>query len=214
MSALAGYTPGQQTPLTAADNPNSVIVDNLDDATKVKYITALIGPRDLAKTTPEIAIQNTLNGQFGTGGCHEQAQKQHLTQTEFQTDFADKLVALQDSIATDPRILELEQTITQCVTQQGQTYTPPNQAYSLWATELGLINQYIDPSNPDQQLPAEALTKLTALQTAEIELATATHTCDGTPEQQKDTYQEVTNDHENDFINTHKARLNNYKTDN
>jgi hypothetical protein len=207
---------GYPDPVEPADNPNLGIVNDLEPDQRVAYLQALTGTSSDGRPVTGEALALSARA----GGCQGEALAHFEAQDRFYTEFADDLTVLRDEILADPRIVEHEQAVSECVTTDGLDYTPPTGLYQRWAPQLQEIRATLDtPVTVDDTietednpralpaLPARAKAQLLSLQTEETALAVSVFNCGASPTETSDLYTQIAADHEQDFIRTHRQRL-------
>lgn len=222
---LLGYDDSQFQDQIDSD-PNQQILEAMTESEREAYEEALWGADFFSfdETLSDEEIQAQLDGQQfeGPGGCQGEAFDDDPF-FRFYNEFGVELEALEDQLDADPRIVELEREITECVAERGLEYIPERELWDVYQSELQELESTIDYSafeesfeegevpDPDSfqlpELPAESKAKLAELQSAEIELAVATLECGGGFEASGEVYGEVRAELEQQWLDDNADRV-------
>lgn len=192
------------------DDPNDEIIAAMTQAEQDAYFEALFGDDFLTfdDTLSDEEIQAQADDQefAGPGGCQGEAWGDSPFE-RFYNEFGEELEALEEEVSADPRIVDLEREINDCVAERGLEYVPEEELWDSYFAELQEIESTIDYSEleasfeegeePDfdsfqvPELSAESKAKLAELQSEEIEMAVATVECGGDFESSGKVYAEV-----------------------
>ena len=229
---LLGYDDSQFQDRIESD-PNQQILEAMTEAEREAYEEALWGADFFSfdETLSDEEIEAQLEGQQfeGPGGCQGEAFDDDPF-FSFYNEFGEELEALEDQLDADPRIVELEREISECVSERGLEYIPERELWDVYQGELQEIESTIDYSafeesfeesfeegelpDPDSfqlpELPAESKAKLAELQSEEIELAVATLECGGGFEATAEVYGEVRAELEQRWLDDNADRVADY----
>ena len=228
---LVGYDDSQMGP--GSDDPNMKIQEALSPEEQAAYQEALYGDMSAFEIDPTLSEEEQNKAmeemQFEPGGCEGESMNatDDLSQKVY-TEFGDEMDAMYERIQADPRIVEAEQKVKDCVAGKGLDYPGQEELYTMFEDRLSEIDAQITypgaelseddiaaMSDEERQalgtqppvIPAEAKTKLAELQAEEIALAKAVNECDGSFEDQGKLYSEVSAQYEQDFLDAHADRL-------
>ncbi len=215
-----------------ADDPNQEIMQAMTESERAAYEEALWGEDVFAfdETLSDEEIQAQLDEEefIGPGGCYGEAWNDDPSIRFFQA-FEQELDELEEQISGDPRIVEAEQAIADCVAERGLDYTPEEELWEEYEDELREIESTIDyeafegsfedleeGEEPDfasfepPELPEEGKVKLAALQAEEIELAVATDDCGGGFRDRRSATAEVRAEYEQQWLDDNADRVADY----
>ena len=208
------------------DDPNQAIVDAMSESEQAAYHEALWGDQDsfvFDETLSDEEIEAQLEDQQveGSGGCQGEAWNDDPA-TRFYQEFGQELVALEAKIAADPRVVEVEREIADCVAERGLEYTPGVELWANFQPELKEIESSIDYSvfaeveegdepalNSFEQpeLSDEAKAQLGELQAKEIDLAVAVNDCGGGFNEQQAGHASVRAEYEQQWLDDNADRV-------
>lgn len=228
---LVGYDEEQMG--LGIDDPNMKIREALSPEEQAAYDEALYGDMSAFEIDPTLSEEEQAkameNMQFEPGGCEGEAMNaaSSLSQKVY-TEFSDEMDAMYERVQADPRIVEAEQKVKDCVAGKGLEYPGQEEVYTMFEDRLTEIDAQVTYPGADlteddfaamseEQLtalnsqppviPAEAKAKLAEVQAEEIALAKAVNECDGSFEDQGKLYSEVSAQYEQEFIDAHADRL-------
>lgn len=228
---LVGYDESQFGP--DIEDPNQKIQEALSPEEQAAYQEALYGDMSAFEVDPTLSEEEQAkameNMQFEPGGCEGEAMNagNDLSQKVY-TEFSDEMDAMYERIQADPRIVEAEQKVKDCVAGKGLEYPGQEEVYTMFEDRLTEIDAQVTYPGADLTeddiaamseeelnalgsqppvIPDEAKAKLAEVQAEEIALAKAVNECDGSPEDQGKLYAEVSAQYEQEFIDAHADRL-------
>lgn len=220
------------------EDPNAEYLSTLTEAETEAYYEALYG----ADTGPEIdesMSEEEMEEAYlaweasrEPTGCMNIAQEDVFGGQDFYFEFGDELEDMWERVESDPRIVEANAEIAECVADKGLTFTSLQDAEEeIWKQveslqqevygamdEIAISEEEAEALSPEQldelytpQMSDEAKIELAEIQAEEIELAVAVNECGGGYRQQEDLYREVQIDIETRFVEENRAELEEYK---
>jgi hypothetical protein len=210
----------------------------LSESEQEAYYAALYGDPDDFPVFDETQSEEEIEAQmedfaYEPSGCQGEAYAESEDPSNrFYQDFGDELEELYERIQNDPRVVEAEQAVAECVADRGLEYTDEEGVYQQFEDELMEIDSMVDFPGQDlseeelasmsdeelnalysqpRELPQEALDKLADLQEREIALAVAVNECGGGFRNAEELYREVSAEHEQEFLDEHADELSDYE---
>lgn len=226
-----------------SNDPNQEIVQAMDQSTQEAYYLALYGeePEFDASFDPETATDEELDEaySFEPQGCFGEAYAGDSA-NNFYNDFQDELDEMFEAIEDDPRIVEAQQEIENCVSDNGYEFSMDSDGYeALWEqfqdrlaevdAEAGgfpfeemseedfaaMSEDEIDAMiNFSPELSDKGKAILGELQAEETAMAVVVWDCGGSfgDSEMADLFQEVSVEYEQRFIDQNADRLEQYKS--
>lgn len=228
---LVGYDESQMG--IDIEDPNMEIQEALSPEEQAAYQEALYGDMSAFEIDPTLSEEEQQeameNMNYQPGGCEGEAMNasNDLSQKVY-TEFSDEMDAVYERIQADPRIVEAEQKVKDCVADKGLDYPGQEEVYTLFEEQLTEIDgqvtypgaeltedDFAKMSEAELQalstqppvIPDEAKAKLAEIQAEEIALAKAVNECDGSMDDQTKLYMEVSAEYEQEFVDAHADRL-------
>ncbi len=228
---LIGYDESQMG--LGVDDPNMKIRDALSPEEQAAYDEALYGDMSAFEIDPTLSEEEQTKAmedmQYEPGGCEGEAMNAADNPSQkVYTEFSDEMDAMYERIQADPRIVEAEQKVKDCVAGKGLEYPGQEEVYTMFEDRLTEIDAQVTYPGADLTeddfaamseeeltalssqppvIPDEAKAKLAEVQAEEIALAKAVNECDGSFEDQGKLYSEVSAQYEQEFIDAHADRL-------
>jgi hypothetical protein len=207
-------------------NPNTAIVNAMDEAEQHEYYRVLYGDEpDIDFETATEEEIDAVYQDFQPDGCEPNAYEDVYAQDASEAFYQEFGQAMEENftrLEADPRIVELEQQWSSCMSDQGYDFADQQDAsvYILRKLEeVGAITDLeVDSEGMGWGYGSEAIEPGSAIEAAvheiadeEIEIAVASLSCrDGFEE----VYQEVYQDAEARFIEEHRAELEQFRDEN
>ncbi|MEZ5411112.1 MAG: hypothetical protein R2761_23990 [Acidimicrobiales bacterium] len=228
---LVGYDDSEVGP--DIEDPNAKIQEALSPEEQAAYQEALYGDMSKFEIDPTLSEEEQQeameNMAYEPEGCEGEAMNaaNSLPQKVY-TEFSDEMEAMYERVRSDPRIVEAEQKIKDCVADKGLDYPGQEEVYTTFEERLTEIDaqvtypgaeltedDYAAMSEEELRalgsqppvIPDEAKAELAEVQAEEIALAKAVNECDGGQEEQIKLYQEVSAEYEQEFVDAHAERL-------
>lgn len=221
-------------------DPNAEYLETLSEADVEAYYEDLYG----TDPGPEISDDMTdeeMDAAFREweenrilDGCFPKAESEAFGgPDDFYSQFSEELDDMWEQMMNDPRIVEAEAEIAECVSDKGLTYTSMDDVYEdfyeqvqpleeeVWGAMPELSDEEFEAMseteleeffNKPPELSPESKTKLGELQSEEISLAVAVDDCGGGQQAQEDLYNEVRVEYEQNFVDANRDRLEEYQT--
>lgn len=225
------------------NDPNQAIIEAMDEATTEAYYLALYGeePEFDESFDAETATEEELDEAFSfePQGCFGEAYAGDNA-NNFYNDFQDELDEMYASIEDDPRIVEAQQEIENCVSDKGYEFSMAQDGFQALfeqfqeglnevdaesgappfeeLTEEDFASMSEDEINAmfdyTPELTERGKTLLGELQAEETALAVAVWDCGGSfgDSEMTDLFQEVSAEYEQRFIDANADRLEDYKS--
>ncbi|MCP3989627.1 MAG: hypothetical protein GY724_11170 [Actinomycetia bacterium] len=219
------------------NDPNQAIVEAMSEAEQEAYYEALYGDQD-AFTFDETLSEEEIEEQmedftFEPGGCEGEGYTGD-NMNRFYMDFSEDLDAMYERMQADPRIVEAEKEISDCVSDRGLEFSDMEGLYEQFESELSAIDQELGYPGEDlteedfskldeseleaifsapRELTPEMKGRLADLQEEEITLAVVVFDCGGGFAQQGDLFNEIRVEYEQEFLEDNADRLADYKTE-
>jgi hypothetical protein len=234
---LVGFDDSEMSGDEAPTDPNFEIMQALSPEEQEAYNTALYGEQTfefdetLSEEEQEAAAQEQT---FEMGGCYGEAQSSSDDlSTKFYQEFETELTGMYERAQNDPRVVEWEKKVSDCVAGKGLEYANQEDLYALYEEDLSKIEAKIvypgadlteeqmqamseeelqELYNQPVDFPDEDRQTLADLQAEEIALAKAVNECDGGMEEQTKIYQEVITEYEQQFLEDNADRLEELKS--
>lgn len=219
----------------AEEDPNWEYQESLPEAERIAYEETLWGEEpDLdfeAMTEEEI---NEFYETFEWTGCANVANEDDIQQ-QFYTEFGDAMGEMYEAMEADPRIVEAQAKIEECVVGKGVEFVSEQDAWEHWEDQLSpmrdrLYGAFDEPnfggqedvdfeamtdeeindfyeSLPQPELTAEDKVLLAELQQEEIAIAVANAECGGGYANQEELYSELLVEYEQRFLEDNAAAL-------
>ncbi|MEM8924881.1 MAG: hypothetical protein AAGD35_15360 [Actinomycetota bacterium] len=233
---LVGFDDSFIQNLDADSDPNSTYYQSLPEADRKAYDEALYGGDDAFPTFDDTLSEEEIeaemeNFDFQPQGCQGEAFSAGNSAFAFYDAFGDDLEEMFERIEADPRVLEAEQKVADCVAERGLTFTGFDDAEDAIREELEQIDgpsgpfgamteddiaEFEEMSEEEQEAffnqgPPELSDAdkqlLGDIQTREIELATAASDCGGSQQDQLALFQELRIEYEQEFVDANADRL-------
>lgn len=229
---LVGYDDSQFGP-SMEDDPNMKIQQALSPEEQAAYQEALYGDMSAFEVDPTLSEEEQAKAmedvQFEPGGCEGEAMNgsEDLSQKVYE-EFGDEMDAMYERMQSDPRIVEAERKVKDCVADKGLEYPGQEEVYTMFEDRLTEIDAQVtypgaelteeDVAKMSEEelqalgsqpptIPDEAKAKLAEVQAEEIALAKAVNECGGGAEDQSKLYAEVSAEYEQEFVDAHADRL-------
>lgn len=224
------------------DDPNSQMVESMDESTRNAYHEALFGPESSFPTfdpetmTDEELEELEIEPVYEPQGCEGEAWSQDDT-SKFYRDFSDEMQDIYEAIEGDPRLKEKEDETRACVAEKGYEFAGFNDE-DFWMSFDGELDEVdellggfpgddlteedfnsmtpeeLDATfNQPREFTDEAKVLLGELQAEETAVAVAIWDCGGSFSATGDLYQEVAREYEQRFLDENADRLAEYKAD-
>ncbi len=217
-------------------DPNAEYIESLSPAEQDAYYAALYG--DEPDFGPEGPGEDFT---FEASGCQNEAFEQAFNdgpmggQQAFYEAFGDDLEAMEERVQADPRIIEFNAMVTNCVTAAGLEWTGQEDVYSRFEQRLqdlqpAALRSSVDPFeeaglDPEEmtdreledffrdlnRLDAEGLAVLAELQAEELALAKVVVDCGGGLLNEQIIMSEVRIEYEQEFLDTNAAAMEAFK---
>ena len=215
-------------------DPNEDYIQSLTTEEQDAYYAALYGDPDDFPAFDETLSDEELEAQFEDfeyepQGCEGEAWTESGDPYQgFYTEFGDELDEMYQRIESDPRIVEAEAEVADCVADKGFTYDGMENLYMQFEEELSTIDEAVgypgeDLSDDDfasmseeeieaifnqpRELSDEARSQLADIQARELELAAAVNECGGGFAAQENLYAEIVAEYEQEFLDDNADRL-------
>ena len=225
-------------------DPNQEAVEAMDDATRDAYYEALYGSEDDFPVFDESMSEEEIDAamedfDFQPSGCEGKAYSEDPTNAFYQ-EFEDDLNDLYEAVQDDPRIIEAQAELNECVNEKGfelgTSEDSFNGIFESFSNDLAEVDQLAggfpgdelteedfatmsdeeldEIFNQPRELTPEALTKLGEIQERETDMAVAMFDCGGGPfGGSQEVYMEVQAEYEEKFLQDNADRLEQYKAD-
>lgn len=125
----------------------------------------------------------------------------------FTEQFGDVLAESRARTLADPRVIELQNDIAECVQRSGFDYTSSRRSQGAISQQL---EEFRLKHSTASTLDSAALGELEALQRHEIALALTEDACQGSPRYTSTFYNEIQAEYELKFIEQHREKLNTF----
>lgn len=193
------------------DDPNADYLAGLSDADREAYNEALYGDSVVTPVmSDEEAQQVGEEMMLNPSGCLAEAQNDMFGADAMSTliELGPDLQELYDEIYNDPRIVELEDEVRACVSDQGLEYIPTAEVYEYFGGKVAPLQAELG-FGPSEELPTldeEQRATLAEIQAEEVALAVAV---DGCTQDDKfdDTAEAVRLEYEQRFVDENQARI-------
>ena len=223
--------------LDASNDPNQARLEDMSPSEQDAYYTALYGDTATFQQDPTLSEEETPDGGdagfFELGGCQGEAYETDKTSQFFQ-DFQDELDDLYRRAQSDPRLVDAQREVAECVVDKGHNFTTQQDLIDELEAGLSTIDDgFSDPTagvseeeianlSPEEldelfnaavELSDEDKTKLADLQEREIAVASAVNECDGDSDENEQLFQEVLAEYEQRFLDENQDRLADYQAE-
>ncbi len=220
------------------EDPNAEYVNTLTEAETEAYYEALYGS-DSGPEIDESMSEEEMDEAFRAWeatheptGCMNIAQEDIFGGEDFYLEFGDELEDMWERVESDPRIVEANAEIAECMADKGLDFTSLEDANEeIWSRveplqqeiygameQIDISEEEAEALSPEEldelftpELSDEAKSKLADIQAEEIELAVAVNECGGGYRQQEDLYRQVQFDIETRFVEENRAELEEFK---
>lgn len=226
-------------------DPNQAYLESLSESDRTAYQAALNGPSDLYTWDDDLTDQENRDAMEAARvrdpaaiGCEPQAWSEMITPADTYTvvyeALGPQLADMYQRVEADPRIIELNQTVSQCMAEHGFEFTTMDEVYNSIQERVNpMFEAMSDPtagvSEAELQslddvareelltavsvLPEETRAELAVVQADEIMIATALLDCgDGDLWGNGSLYDEVRIDLEKKFVDEFQDELEVLKT--
>ncbi len=235
---LIGYDDAAMNEQSTVTDPNQAVVEKMSPEEQPAYYAALYGDQasmagdetvSEEEATATTAVAADLSGELS--GCQGKAYAESGDQSNaFYQEFSDELDAMYQRAQNDPRIVEVEKKVSDCVAGKGLQYVNSEELYTSFETDLSAIDEMIQPAaelseeemakmSPEElnaffspELSEEAKAKLGELQKKELALAKAVNECGGGADAQSKLYQEVIAEYEQQFLDDNADQVAEFKS--
>jgi hypothetical protein len=235
---LVGYESFGGGPEEESDDPNAEVYEGLSESEQTAYDAALWGDPDDQPVIDESLTEDEIQEQFENwepSGCSaegDDAVYGSQRSSEFYTTFSEELDELYESMEADPRIVELQQKVADCVSDKGLEYvseedywqqmepvqtelnegvTYPGQEVTPEEMEAMSEDELNELYSQPETLTEDTRQRLAELQATEIELAVAAYDCGAGYSQNEDLYEEVRVEYEQSFLDDHADELEDFR---
>lgn len=215
-----------EVPPELVDDPNYAIQEGLSDEERDAYNSALYG--DQPDIDFESMTEDEIDEYFQSwdpGGCQNEAYESVFDaegSQAFYDQFGDEMQSIYERAQEDPRIADLEANWSACMAESGYDFENQQDATIFIARrleEIGAIQDLeVDPNGNGWGYGSEGIEPGSEMYKAakkildeEIEIAVASVACQTDTE---DVYQQVYSEYEQDFIEQHRAELEQFKEEN
>lgn len=224
-------------------DPNAEYLDSLSEAERQAYSEALYGGEDNGPAIDESMTEEEMDAAFQEWqatheptGCMNIAQEGKFSNQDFYMEFGEDLEEMYSRIEADPRIVEANAEIAECMADKGLTFTTMQDVQEdIWSrlepmqrdiyseeafglaeevegeSDGGTAATTVESNFSFPELSDEAKAELAEIQAEEIEMAVAVNECGGGYRGQEELYREVSQDLEAQFVEENKGRLEEYK---
>ncbi len=232
---LVGYPDEGFGPDEEYTDPNAEYVDSLSEADREAYYNDLYGS-DPGPDITEGMSDEEMDAAFEEweanrviDGCFPQAEEEFYGgPNDFYVQFSDELDDMWEQMMNDPRIVEVEAGVAECVSDKGLTYSSMDDVYEdfyeraepmqeqVWNNMPELTEEEYEAMtdaeldamfNQPPELSPEVKAELGELQAEEIALAIAVDDCGGGQREQEDLFNEVRIEYEQNFVDSNRERL-------
>ncbi len=218
-----------------SNDPNQARIEAMSESEQEAYYTALYGDTSAFEQDPTVADEESSDSgtidQFELGGCQGEAYESDNSSRFFQ-DFQDELDDLYRRAQNDPRLIDAQQKVAECVIEKGHNFTNQQDLIDELEEGLNTIEQPINDQfaqvseddlanmsdeelnalfNTAPELSEESRAKLAELQEREVSVAVALNECDGDGEESEQLFQEVFAEYEQRFLDENSDRLADYQ---
>jgi hypothetical protein len=223
------------------EDPNQDYVESLSDSEREAYYAALSGDPEnfpaIDETLSEEEIEAQTEGfEWEPSGCEGEAYDEtgSGTANEFYQEYGDELDTMYERMQNDPRIVEAEQALSDCVADKGYDYTDMESVYETFEADLAEVDSGV--TYPGQDLTEddyssmseaelqdlfsegvtfsdEALAKLAEIQEQEIAMAVAVNECGGGFQNLQELFGEVVAEYEQEFLDEHEGELDEFRAE-
>jgi hypothetical protein len=236
---LVGYE-SHESESDESGDPNTEIYESLSESEREAYDVALWGDPDDQPVFDETLTEEEMEEQFAEWeptGCSAEADADVYGFEEansFYMEYSDEMQEMYEAMLADPRVVELEQETSDCVTDRGLEYVSENDYWE----EMNPIREELEAGVelPGMDLSAEEMDEMTAeeveemfsqpenltddvkarlaeLQEEEIALAVAVYECGGGTQQNEELFEEIRVEYEQQFLDDHADELESFKGD-
>lgn len=221
------------------EDPNAEYLATLSEAETEAYNEALYGT-DTGPEIDESMSEEEIDEAFREWeanneptGCMNIAQEEMFGGQDFFLEFGNELEGMWERVESDPRIVEANAQIAECVADKGLSFTSLQDANEdIWERvepmqeelfgameEITISDEEAEAMSPEEleamyapdELSDDAKAQLAEIQAEEIELAVAVQDCGGGYSQQQELYQEILFDIETRFVEENEDRLEEFK---
>lgn len=229
---LVGYPDERFDQPVEFEDPNREYLESLSDGEREAYQLAMNGePPDFD------AMEEDENFFFEPGGCQGEAFEQAYSRgpgggMAFYQTFGDDLQAMEERARSDPRVIEYNNKVAECVADTGEVWVDQESLYERFEARLSELQPRgfgpgggdpfeaagVDPEEMSEREmndffreleridPAD-LPKLAALQEEEIALARTVVDCDGGPLNEAFFLRDIRIEYEQEFIDNNAEAL-------
>ncbi len=205
--------------LPAPVDPNEEYLATLSEAEQAAYQDALYG------TNPDYEWDTTLSNdenderarafydQLEPSGCYDEAlaKGNFANAAAFYDTFADDLLAIDQQVEADPRLIDAKSDIERCVIEQGLDYVDPDFPFQRWSEALADLDA--GHMTADGLLDDEGRAELAVLQAEEIAIAVATDECGGSQAELSALDREIRSEYEQRFLDENADRVSAFAAD-